>query len=140
VQLLIGGAHSAGHHVVTRLDHSVVGIEHDRAVPVPRREAAGDQRLQTLAKRRPISSSITCGGGSTCRCMARQRATRTAVLSGASVVSSLIVDPSLSARAPLDLRGVETQRSGAVARVGPLFLVMEEKRVPPHRSVFYVPD
>jgi hypothetical protein len=32
---------------------------------------------------RPISSSSTCGDGSTCTCMARHRAIRTAVLSGA---------------------------------------------------------
>ena len=31
---------------------------------------------------RPISSSSTCGGGSTSRCSARHKATRTAVLSG----------------------------------------------------------
>ena len=34
--------------------------------------------------RRPISSSSTCGGGSTWTCMARHKATRTAVLSGAA--------------------------------------------------------
>src|SRR5207245_2289697 len=37
------------------------------------------------ASRRPISSSSTCGGGSTCTCMARHKATRTAVLSAAAL-------------------------------------------------------
>ena len=36
------------------------------------------------ASLRPSSSSNTCGGGSTSRCRARHKATRTAVLSGAS--------------------------------------------------------
>src|SRR5579875_942021 len=42
------------------------------------------------ASLRPISSSSTCGGGSTWTCRARHKATRTAVLSGAAVCISFM--------------------------------------------------
>src|SRR6266545_4446257 len=42
---------------------------------------------------RPISSSSTCGGGSTWACIARHKATRTAVLSGAVCWSRIVSPP-----------------------------------------------
>src|SRR5690349_13921101 len=51
----------------------------------PRQPSSGATSL------RPISSSSTCGGGSTCTCIARHKATRSALLSG----------PMLNMRIPL---------------------------------------
>ncbi len=49
------------------------------------------------ASRSPISSSSTYGGASTSTCMARQSATRTAVLSG-SVISASVTPVNLHRR------------------------------------------
>ncbi len=64
--------------------------------------------------RNPISSSSTCGAGSTSTCMARQSATRTAVLSGSATTGSLpsVVMSSLLARGAAWL-------VGGVVEIGP---------------------
>ncbi len=67
------------------LDEASAG--HDGGAEGPRERGSMSGRLRQpssgAASLRPISSSSTCGGGSTWTCRARHKATRTAVLSGA---------------------------------------------------------
>ncbi len=60
-------------------------------VPAGSMSGRARQPSSGAASRRPISSSITCGGGSSRTCIARHSATRTAVLSGAAVLSGVTV-------------------------------------------------
>src|SRR5580704_3094934 len=90
---------------------------------------------------RPISSSITCGGGSTRTCIARHNATRTAVLSGAATVClscmNLRIAMSGQKRAGAETTRWTCEASAPATDTGPYFTIADGTKHPASR---YAPE